>query len=399
MTTWASAGYVTRLMEVAALADVVVYVASDERYNDEVPTQFLHLLIKAGKAVVVVLTKVREANAAAARRSLPPRNPGPAAEVAQRLRRPPCRWSRSRRCRPRNDADPTGARSEIPRAAAQPDSRAVRLRHRVPALRTVTNAAKYLTHAGEGLLEVARRDLAEYDAWKTTVAAGKAEFEERYRHEFLSGEQFRRFDRYRDEMMDLLELPGAGRILGGLDLAVAHAVPMDARLRRGPDGRGRKCSTSPKPPCSNARPHRLARQAAGRSAPPCSGRTRSGSRSRRGSRRNWRRRPATGSRRSTARLNSRRPTNSNGPARRWSRDWRRTRSLLYTLRGGKFAIDLVADRRHPVPDLGAELVSPAAHLRGVSVTHRSTELVVRGVAETARRRVRHQRETLVASDH
>src|SRR5205823_8440914 len=42
---------------------VVVYVASDERYNDEVPTQFLHMIIKAGKAVVVVLTKPREQDA------------------------------------------------------------------------------------------------------------------------------------------------------------------------------------------------------------------------------------------------------------------------------------------------------------------------------------------------
>src|SRR5262249_8477389 len=39
MTTWAAVGYVPRLLEIAALADVVVYVASDERYNDEVPTQ------------------------------------------------------------------------------------------------------------------------------------------------------------------------------------------------------------------------------------------------------------------------------------------------------------------------------------------------------------------------
>ena len=70
--------------------------------------------------------------------------------------------------------------------------------------------------AGAGLLDVARRDLAEYDAWKTSVAAGQAEFEDRYRREFLSGEQFRRFDRYREEMMDLLELPGAGRVLGGM---------------------------------------------------------------------------------------------------------------------------------------------------------------------------------------
>ena len=41
MTTWAAAGYIPRLLEAAALADVVVFVASDERYNDEVPTQFL----------------------------------------------------------------------------------------------------------------------------------------------------------------------------------------------------------------------------------------------------------------------------------------------------------------------------------------------------------------------
>ena len=63
MTTWAASGYVPRLIEVAGLADVVVYVASDERYNDEVPTQFLHMLIRAGKAVVVVLTKMQEGQA------------------------------------------------------------------------------------------------------------------------------------------------------------------------------------------------------------------------------------------------------------------------------------------------------------------------------------------------
>src|SRR5262249_60697927 len=61
MTTWAASTYVPRLIEVAGLADVIVYVASDERYNDEVPTQFLHLLVRAGKAVVVVLTKMNEA--------------------------------------------------------------------------------------------------------------------------------------------------------------------------------------------------------------------------------------------------------------------------------------------------------------------------------------------------
>src|SRR5262249_12403263 len=63
MTTWAASGYVTRPIEGASLADVIVYVASDERYNDEVPTQFLQLLLEAGKPVVVCLTKMREADA------------------------------------------------------------------------------------------------------------------------------------------------------------------------------------------------------------------------------------------------------------------------------------------------------------------------------------------------
>src|SRR5206468_5490314 len=65
MTTWAATGYVPRLLEVAGLADVIVYVASDERYNDEVPTQFLHLLMQAGKPVVVCLMKMKEADAPA----------------------------------------------------------------------------------------------------------------------------------------------------------------------------------------------------------------------------------------------------------------------------------------------------------------------------------------------
>ena len=50
MTTWAAAGYIPRLLEAAALADVIVYVASDERYNDEVPTQFLQADAAGGQA-------------------------------------------------------------------------------------------------------------------------------------------------------------------------------------------------------------------------------------------------------------------------------------------------------------------------------------------------------------
>src|SRR4029079_8525663 len=61
MTTLAASHYVPRLLEAAALADVLVYVASDERYNDEVPTEYLKLFLEAGKTVVAVLVKMREA--------------------------------------------------------------------------------------------------------------------------------------------------------------------------------------------------------------------------------------------------------------------------------------------------------------------------------------------------
>jgi hypothetical protein len=214
MTTWASVSYVNRLLEVAALADVIVYVASDERYNDEVPTQFLHLIVKAGKAVVVVLTKVKESDSPVLAEHF-------RREVLGRLPKlpdgsvPPVPVIAFPQMPPNERADPSGAG----------------VKHRVNLLnqilmlsesdaatrtRTVTNAARYLNTAGAGLLEVARRDLAEFDIWKTVVMAGKADFEDRYQREFLSGEQFRRIDRYRDELMDQLELPGAGRMLGGL---------------------------------------------------------------------------------------------------------------------------------------------------------------------------------------
>jgi energy-coupling factor transporter ATP-binding protein EcfA2 len=214
MTTWAAANYATRLLEVAALADVVVYVASDERYNDEVPTQFLHLLIRAGKAVVVVLTKMREPDADAMIAhfrqvilgSLPkmPDGSSPAVPVLAFPNMPAD-----------VRADPAGAGSRF--RVALLNQVLVQCESEAPTRkRTVSLAAKYLAAAGDGLLDVARRDLAEFDAWRAAVHSGRVAFEERYRNEYLSGEQFRRFDRYRERLMDLLELPGAGRLFGNI---------------------------------------------------------------------------------------------------------------------------------------------------------------------------------------
>ncbi len=210
MTTWAATGYVPRLMEIASLADVIVYVASDERYNDEVPTQFLHLLIQAGKAVVVCLTKMREAVAADLVAHFQ-------TEVLGKLPKT-------------NMGKPTVPVVPIPflttEQLADPVKNAAKFR--VPLLnqvlvmidppaaarrRSVEHSIRFLTAAGDGLLEVARLDLAALDSWRNLVHTGQAEFNGRYRREFLSGERFRRFEDAREQLMSLLDLPGAGQLL------------------------------------------------------------------------------------------------------------------------------------------------------------------------------------------
>ncbi len=213
MTTWAATGYVSRLMEISALADVIVYVASDERYNDEVPTEFLHMLVRANKPVIVCLTKMREAQAQ---------------EIVQHFQR---------KVLGRLPKLPSGKPSvpvlAIPFLTAEQlrDPVANAGKYRIPLLnqltvmidppgtarrRSVANALRYLNTAGEGLLEVARQDLAALDSWRNLVQTAQMEFDARYRREFLNGERFRRFDDTREQLLNLLELPGAGRVLSGI---------------------------------------------------------------------------------------------------------------------------------------------------------------------------------------
>jgi hypothetical protein len=207
MTTWAAAGYVPRLLEIAGLADVVVYVASDERYNDEVPTQFLHLLLQAGKAVVVCLVKMKEPDAPAFLAHFQK-------EVLSRL------------------AGGTIACITIPQLTAAQLADPVRQagKYRIPLLnqvavlgnpaadarrRTVRAATHYLVANQELLLSVARNDLAALSAWRGLVHEGQVEFDGRYQREYLMSERFYRFDEALVRLLDLLELPGIGKFLSG----------------------------------------------------------------------------------------------------------------------------------------------------------------------------------------
>jgi hypothetical protein len=208
MTTWASGGYANRLTEVAALADIIVYVASDERYNDEVPTQYFHLLVQSGKSIAVVLTKMRETDAPTLAQHF-------RSEVLGKL--PPLPDGQSR---PEIPIAFLPALSSFERTDPAEGGRKYRVALLNPILalategcrtQTVRNALTFLETAGDGLLDVARNDLGQIDAWKAAVASGRAAFEDRYRREFLAGETFRRFDQTRDQMLNLLDLPGSAR--------------------------------------------------------------------------------------------------------------------------------------------------------------------------------------------
>jgi hypothetical protein len=205
MTTWAATGYVPRLLEVAGLADVVIYVASDERYNDEVPTQFLHLLLEAGKPVIACLVKMKEADAPALlahfqQEVLDRLPPGLVACLAvpfmtDEQLADPARLASPYRVPLLNQVAVLGESAEETRR------------------RTVHRAMQFLLAAHERLLHVAREDLAALRDWRNVVRTGQSEFESRYRREYLTSEKFRRFDEALVRLMDLLELPGAGRFV------------------------------------------------------------------------------------------------------------------------------------------------------------------------------------------
>jgi GTP-binding protein EngB required for normal cell division len=219
MTTWAAAGldnpdgsnqspgYITRLLEVAGLADVLVYVASDERYNDEVPTQFLRLLLHTSKPVIVVLTKMREADASS---------------LVQHFRQEVMRTM------PSGIADVIAIPHLTPDQLSDPARKANK--YRIPLLNQVAvigqppararknsvyGALRFLAAAQERLLAVARNDVEALQSWRVLVQHGQVEFDQRYYREYLTSEKYRGFDEALLRLLQLLELPGLGKVLSG----------------------------------------------------------------------------------------------------------------------------------------------------------------------------------------
>jgi hypothetical protein len=225
MTTWAAESYIPRLVEAAGLADVVVYVASDERYNDEVPTQFLRMLLQTGKPVVCCLMKMREADAV---------------ELVEHFKKEVL------------GTLPDGLGKGVvgvlaipflsPQQLADPVREAPR--YRIPLLnqvavlgnppvgarrRSVLGATRFLSRHQDALVSVARRDLLALQHWQALVQSGQQEFEQRYQREYLTTEKFRGFDEALVKLIELLDLPGVGQVLSG----ALYVLRTPYRLLRG----------------------------------------------------------------------------------------------------------------------------------------------------------------------
>ncbi len=205
MTTWAATGYVSRLLEIAGLADVLVYVASDERYNDAVPTQYLELLVQTGKPVVACLVKMHEDHVTGLmehfRQEVLARMAGRVVDVL---------------------AIPHLEKAEL----AEPSRASPR--YRVPLLnqvqvlgsppqearrRSVRGAQAFLVAQQEKLVAVARDDVDALQGWRELVRQGRVEFDSRYVREYLTTSKFRHFDEAMVRLIEMLDLPGVGKYL------------------------------------------------------------------------------------------------------------------------------------------------------------------------------------------
>ena len=331
MTTWAATGYVPRLIEASGLADVIVYVASDERYNDEVPTQFLDLLLQTGKPVIAVLMKMREADAPALLDHFKKEVVGKLhGQVISVLAVPFLSQAEL--------ADPAHG-GAVPHSAVQPGGGPrPACRHRTPAQRP--GASHYLLRMQEHLLAVARNDLAALKVWREVVQSGRVEFDQRYRREYLTGAKFQRFDEALVRLIDLLELPGVGKVVSN----ALWVVRTPYRLLK---GLVTKALSRPEAPPLPEKPVLeealtgwldLLRKEAARHGDGI----RSGTTSKRASTAAWSRRHTTISSRAFGISSSAWPSDVDTTARAIYEELEKNPVLLNTLRGSKFALDVAA---------------------------------------------------------
>lgn len=207
MTTWKANQYQTRLVETIGLADLVIYVASDERYNDAWPTQYLQYMLQAGKPVIACLTKMQPEQAEPLLKHF-------REHVIARI--PECSGVSAIVALPTltaaEQADPAGAASPHRHRLLEPVHWWLKKPHKTRH-DSATRAVRFLNQFQETLLAPARHDLNAVAQWKRWVNDGQVTFEQRFLSEQLSGEQFPQFAVAMIRLMELLELPGVGQYI------------------------------------------------------------------------------------------------------------------------------------------------------------------------------------------
>jgi hypothetical protein len=205
MTTWKANQYQVRLVETIGLADLVLYVASDERYNDAWPTQYLQYLLQAGKPVVACLTKMQPTQVETLlkhfRETVIARIPE-CAGVSAVVALP--HLSAAEQAEPAGVGDPH--RQPILQAVQWWLKQPVKMR-----ADSVQRAVRFLGQFQETLLAPARHELAAVAQWDKWVSSGASTFTKRYYNEHLTGEQFPHFSAAMIRLMEQLELPGVGQ--------------------------------------------------------------------------------------------------------------------------------------------------------------------------------------------
>lgn len=202
LTTKDAVHYQSRVIEIAGLAHIGLYVASDERYNDELPTNFLQALLDAGKSIVVALTKVSPTDAAELTRLFQD-------QVLSRLRQ------RHRVVAVITIPSPPDLRLDSLWTEEFPHGRQLR-----DAIARVSDdpvhlradarqaAGKYLTERQTRLLEPLRRDLGEWRAWAEMVRQQANESAQRFEREYLRRFEHRQFQDALARLQSLFALPG-----------------------------------------------------------------------------------------------------------------------------------------------------------------------------------------------
>lgn len=205
MTTWKANRYQTRLVETIGLADLILYVASDERYNDAWPTQYLQYILQTGKPVIACLTKMQPSQ-------VEPMLKHFREQVIARI--PECAGVSAtvalRSLSAAEQSDPAGVGAPIRTSLLEPINWWLKQPHKTRH-DSVLRAARFLEQFQETLLAPARHDLTAVTTWESWVQTGRQTFIHRYQNEYLSGESFPHFNAAMLKLMELLELPGVGQ--------------------------------------------------------------------------------------------------------------------------------------------------------------------------------------------